>query len=69
MMDQMQWSLIALPPSSVWPGGLQDASETLTLTTALSYSLLTCHTGRLSCCFHTEYLLTSPSSLLTSQFV
>lgn len=53
MMDLMRWSLIASPPSSLWPGGLQDGSETLALTAALGCSLLAGHTGRLSYCFHT----------------
>lgn len=50
-MDWMQWTLIPPAAGSVWPAVPQELSETLTLTTALGYSLLACETCMLNCRF------------------
>ncbi|KAJ4921864.1 hypothetical protein JOQ06_024399, partial [Pogonophryne albipinna] len=50
-MDWMQWSLISPPSESAC---LQDFNETLALTTALGYSLLSFETCMLHCCFDPE---------------
>ncbi|XP_042068978.1 la-related protein 4B isoform X4 [Haplochromis burtoni] len=53
-MDWMQWTLIPPAAGSVWPAVPQELSETLTLTTALGYSLLACETCMLNCRFDPE---------------
>lgn len=48
VMDWMQWSLVAPATGNAWPSVPQELSETLALTTALSYSLVTCETCMLN---------------------
>ncbi|XP_054599522.2 la-related protein 4B isoform X2 [Nothobranchius furzeri] len=53
-MDWLQWSFVPAMTGNSWSSVPHEFSETLALTTALGYSLLTCETCMLSHCFDPE---------------
>lgn len=51
VMDWMQWSFVPPAAGNAWPSVPQEFNETLALSTALGYSLLTCERCMLNYCF------------------